>query len=57
MSIATCPVNNIIVQLEEIIDSSRLKDPKCRRIAEELLELLFPAFQSYRRGDMVFHFS
>ena len=40
MSIATCPVNNIIVQLEEIIDSGRLKHPECRRIAQELLELL-----------------
>ncbi len=40
MSISTCPVNNTIVQLEEIINSGRLRDPKCRRIAEELLELL-----------------
>jgi NADPH-dependent glutamate synthase beta subunit-like oxidoreductase len=40
MSISTCPVNNTIVQLEEIINSGQLKDPKCRRIAEELLELL-----------------
>jgi hypothetical protein len=40
MSISTCPVNNTIVQLEEIINSGQLKEPKCRRIAEELLELL-----------------
>ena len=40
MSKTSCPVNNTVLQLEETIASGRLKDPKCRRIAEELLELL-----------------
>ncbi len=35
-----CPVNHTIVKLKEIIDAGRLKDPKCKRIAEEALQLL-----------------
>lgn len=36
----TCPVNIIRINLTEIIDSGRLQDPKSRRIAEEILELI-----------------
>ncbi len=36
----TCPVNDTILKLNEIINANHLKDPKCRRIAEEILELL-----------------
>ncbi|RLC14765.1 MAG: 4Fe-4S ferredoxin [Deltaproteobacteria bacterium] len=40
MSNLICPVNNSVIKLKEMLDSSLLKDPKCRRISEELLELL-----------------
>jgi NADPH-dependent glutamate synthase beta subunit-like oxidoreductase/ferredoxin len=40
MSDITCPVNNTLTQLSEIIHSNSLKDPKYRRIAEEILELI-----------------
>ncbi len=40
MSITACPVNNTILQIKDALEFNRLKDPKCRRIAEELLELL-----------------
>ena len=35
-----CPVNHTIVELKETIQSGRLIQPKSRRIAEEILELL-----------------
>ena len=40
MSISTCPVNTAITKLDESINSGRLKHPKGRRLAEEILELL-----------------
>jgi len=40
MSSLTCPVNNSVIKLKEMLDSSLIKDPKCRRISEDLLELL-----------------
>lgn len=40
MSNPSCPVNITLQAIEERITSNQLKDPKCRRIAEELLELL-----------------
>ena len=40
MSISTCPVNTTIAKLDESINSGRLKHPKGRRLAEEILELL-----------------
>lgn len=35
-----CPVSNTIAKLDESINSGRLKHPKGRRLAEEILELL-----------------
>ncbi|MGD8447972.1 MAG: NAD(P)-binding protein [Desulfobacterales bacterium] len=40
MSKLTCPVNNTLNRLSDIICSNRLKNPKSRRIAEEILELI-----------------
>ncbi|MGD9384040.1 MAG: NAD(P)-binding protein [Desulfobacterales bacterium] len=40
MSEVTCPVHNIRNRLSDIIHSNRLKNPKSRRIAEEILELI-----------------
>ena len=35
-----CPVNNTIIELTEFIDSGSFKDPKLRRIGEEMLTLI-----------------
>ncbi len=35
-----CPVSETIARLQETIESGQLKNPRCRRIAEELLELV-----------------
>lgn len=40
MSEITCPVSNTINTLEEIINSGKLKSSKCRRIGEDILNLL-----------------
>ncbi len=40
MTIATCEVAGAIIELAEIITSGKLTVPRCRRRAEELLELL-----------------
>jgi NADPH-dependent glutamate synthase beta subunit-like oxidoreductase/ferredoxin len=40
MSELTCPVNNTLNRLSDIIHSNGLKNPKSRRIAEEILELI-----------------
>jgi NADPH-dependent glutamate synthase beta subunit-like oxidoreductase/ferredoxin len=40
MSELTCPVNNTLNRLRDIIHSNGLKNPKSRRIAEEILELI-----------------
>ena len=40
MSPSTCPVNDAIVTIDAFITASRLKNPRARRIAEEMLELL-----------------
>jgi NADPH-dependent glutamate synthase beta subunit-like oxidoreductase len=37
---ATCPVNQTLVNLKQAIDSGSLANPRSRRIAEELLDLL-----------------
>ena len=40
MPVTTCPVSQSITQLDETLNSSRLKNPKSRRIVEELRRLL-----------------
>ena len=35
-----CPVNNTIIELTEFVDSGSFKDPKLRRIGEEMLTLI-----------------
>ena len=40
MSALTCPVNNTLKQLRDVIHSNRLKNPKSRRIAEEIMALI-----------------
>ena len=50
MSAKGCPVNQTIIDLKESIESNRLKDPRCRRIAEDILELL-DDFAWGRAGD------
>ena len=40
MPVTTCPVSQSITQLDETLNSSRLKNPKSRRMVEELRRLL-----------------
>lgn len=40
MSAGKCPVNSTIYRLKDMIEMNRLVDPYCRRIAEEILELI-----------------
>jgi len=40
MSVSTCSVNNTIEKIDGLISSNRLKHPRSRRIAEEILKLL-----------------
>jgi len=40
MPVTTCPVSQSITQLDETLNSSRLKNPQSRRIVEELRRLL-----------------
>ena len=35
-----CPVNQTVFGLKEVIESGRLANPRSRRIAEEILDLL-----------------
>jgi len=40
MSVSTCSVNKTIEKIDGLLSSSRLKHPRSRRIAEEILKLL-----------------
>ena len=40
MSAKTCPVTRTVTELKHTIDAGRLQNPRSRRIAEEILQLL-----------------
>ena len=49
----SCPVSNTTIKLDEMINSGRLVNPKSRRIAEELLELINDVAWGRAGGDHV----
>ncbi len=51
MSNKLCPVNQTITGLRETIDSGRLPNPRSRRIAEEILDLLTDVAWGRAGGD------
>jgi NADPH-dependent glutamate synthase beta subunit-like oxidoreductase len=46
-----CPVNQTLLALQEAIESGRLSNPRSRRIAEEVLELLMDVAHGRAGGD------
>lgn len=46
-----CPVNQTLLALQEAIESGRLSNPRSRRIAEEILELLMDVAHGRAGGD------
>ena len=40
MPAKTCPVTRTVTELKHVIDAGRLQNPRSRRIAEEILQLL-----------------